>query len=236
MDLRRIVQANQQGTLPPADLLARAHQIEADMTTPAPSNLAERASKDLVALTERQIGLTFPNLLRRLYSEVADGGFGPSDGLLSLKGVTKLYAELKDGDLLPRNREWPAHLLPIVQESQAIVCVDLTMEDGRVIVLDQEELDEYMSASEWGRAFKEEASSLVAWLTEWLDGPSPEQQAAVAVADELLSDIQQARASRAMIAKMSPEERAAMGLPEVGWEEVVWGGLGWDPNEEASRA
>jgi len=27
---------------------------------------------------------------------------------------------------------------------------------------------------------------------------------------------------------MSPEERAAMGLPESGWEHVVWGGLGLD--------
>jgi hypothetical protein len=31
---------------------------------------------------------------------------------------------------------------------------------------------------------------------------------------------------------MTPQERAAMGLPEVGWEKVVWGGIGWDPNED----
>ena len=33
-----------------------------------------------------------------------------------------------------------------------------------------------------------------------------------------------AREARENIARMSPEERAAMGLPEVGWERVVWGG------------
>lgn len=29
-------------------------------------------------------------------------------------------------------------------------------------------------------------------------------------------------------AALTPGQRAAMGLPEVGWERVVWGGLGLD--------
>ena len=41
-----------------------------------------------------------------------------------------------------------------------------------------------------------------------------------------------AREARENIARMSPEERAAMGLPEVGWERVVWGGLGWVEDDE----
>jgi hypothetical protein len=40
--------------------------------------------------------------------------------------------------------------------------------------------------------------------------------------------VEEARKARAMIAAMRPEERAAMGLPEVGWESVVWGGIGLD--------
>ena len=39
-----------------------------------------------------------------------------------------------------------------------------------------------------------------------------------------------------MIARLSPEERAKMGLPETGWERVVWGGLGWDEDETAGSA
>lgn len=46
--------------------------------------------------------------------------------------------------------------------------------------------------------------------------------------------IEDARRSRAMIAAMTPEERAAMGLPEVGWEQVVWGGIGLDEDESGS--
>ena len=34
-----------------------------------------------------------------------------------------------------------------------------------------------------------------------------------------------------MIAAMTPEARAAMGLPEVGWEKVVWGGIGLDDED-----
>jgi hypothetical protein len=43
--------------------------------------------------------------------------------------------------------------------------------------------------------------------------------------------VEEARKSRATIAAMTPEARAAMGLPEVGWEAVVWGGIGLDPDE-----
>jgi len=31
---------------------------------------------------------------------------------------------------------------------------------------------------------------------------------------------------------MTPEERAGFGLPAVGWEKVVWGGIGLEPDEE----
>ena len=36
----------------------------------------------------------------------------------------------------------------------------------------------------------------------------------------------EARKAHASIAAMTPEERAAMVLPKVRWESVVWGGLG----------
>jgi hypothetical protein len=35
-----------------------------------------------------------------------------------------------------------------------------------------------------------------------------------------------------MIAAMTAEERAAMGLPEVGWEKVVWGGIGLEEDDD----
>jgi hypothetical protein len=46
------------------------------------------------------------------------------------------------------------------------------------------------------------------------------------------SQVRQAQEARAAIGRMTPAERAAMGLSETGWEEVVWGGLGWDPDAD----
>jgi hypothetical protein len=47
---------------------------------------------------ERRIGRRLPELLRRLYTEVADGGFGPDGGL----------AYLTDGIRAPEHlRDWP---------------------------------------------------------------------------------------------------------------------------------
>jgi hypothetical protein len=45
--------------------------------------------------------------------------------------------------------------------------------------------------------------------------------------------VDEARKARARIAAMTPEERAAMGLPETGWEQVVWGGIGLEEDEGA---
>ena len=43
-----------------------------------------RATPAQLAAAEVAVGLPFPRLLRRLYTEVADGGFGPGYGLLAL--------------------------------------------------------------------------------------------------------------------------------------------------------
>jgi hypothetical protein len=45
------------------------------------------------------------------------------------------------------------------------------------------------------------------------------------------SMVEDARAARARIAAMTPEQRAGMGLPAVGWEKVVWGGIGLEDDE-----
>ena len=44
------------------------------------------ASAEAVAEAEQVIGYRLPRLLRRLYLEVANGGFGPHDGVLGVSG------------------------------------------------------------------------------------------------------------------------------------------------------
>jgi hypothetical protein len=70
--------------------------------------------------------------------------------------------------------------------------------------------------------------------TLWVGSKTAAEQSAELMARYMSSDaqVQMARDARANIAKLSPEERAKMGLPEVGWERVVWGGLGWEEGDE----
>ena len=44
--------------------------------------------------------------------------------------------------------------------------------------------------------------------------------------------IDEARRSRAYFGAMTPEERAAYGFPEVGWEYQIADGLGMEEDEE----
>jgi hypothetical protein len=44
------------------------------------------ATPDAIADAEQIIGFRMPPLLRRLYSEVANGGVGPKDGILGVRG------------------------------------------------------------------------------------------------------------------------------------------------------
>ena len=97
-----------------------------------------------------------------------------------------------------------------------------------MVAWDPEELTERSGEKAWQASFSEIAPSLEAWLLEWV-GARPAHEVEQERADA--SMIEDARRSRAMIAAMTPAERAAMGLPEVGWEQVVWGGIGLDEDD-----
>ena len=231
-DLRRVVQANQQGEVP-EDLISRADDIADEMMTPASSDLPPRATPSAMQSAESELEFRLPDLMRRLYVEVADGGFGPACGLLSLSSSVELYKEMRSGGAAPEGLDWPQYLLPVLEDSAVLICVDAASPEGRVIVWDPEGLEELTSAAEWARCFRLEATSLDLWLQDWLDAPSAEQQVHMMFGDQIMaSQIETARQSRERIAAMTPEERAAIGLPEVGWERVVWGGLGREPEQE----
>jgi hypothetical protein len=50
------------------------------------------ASLDAVAAAEERLGLPLPRLVRRLYSEVGNGGWGPDDGLVPLDVALAIHA------------------------------------------------------------------------------------------------------------------------------------------------
>lgn len=232
-DLGRVVSANQQGRVDPTGH-AKARDLEHEMTTAAPSILPAPAGEASIAAAEAALGVTLPPVLRRVYSEVADGGFGPGEGILPLSEVVRTYRELRDPGQMPRGRSWPDAMLPLVELSPGWECVDATT--GRVIEWDPEDLAEHSSEERFRRSFRERFPSVETWLGDWVGSRTAAEERAALMAQHMSSDAQvrMAREARARIRQMTPDERAKMGLPEVGWERVVWGGLGWDEHDPTS--
>jgi hypothetical protein len=226
-DLAALLDGIRTGALAPAPV-ARADAIEMEMADTATPALPLPADDASIAAAEARLGFGLPADLRRIYKEVADGGFGPGTGLASLAAVTDRYLELRAGDELPRGRSWPVGLLPVVLDDPSIVAFDTTAPELPVIEWDPDGLTERASVAVWDRSFRSIAPSLVAWLDGWLAAPTPAARADTFADQMRAARVQAARDARASFAAKTPEERAAYGLPEVGWERVVWGGLGLD--------
>jgi hypothetical protein len=225
-DLKRVVAANQAGQV---DLrgLRRANAIGQAMATPVARDLPSPASAADVEAAEASLGVRLPAALRRIYTEVANGGFGPGEGLLPLPRIAAQYRELRTGDQMPRGRSWPEGFLPIVPRNPGWDCVEAAT--GRVIAWDPEELTERSSEARFQRSFSEIAPSVEAWLGEWVGSRTQAEE----MQEQLREyQVKAARDARESIGRMTPEQRAAMGLPAVGWERVVWGGLGLDEEPE----
>src|SRR5262245_60588102 len=78
------------------------------------------ASPEIVTSTERDLGFSLNPFLKRIYLEVANGGFGPGYGLVSLtknvcsdQTLSSLYHSF-------RTHRWPDKLLPLWDWGDAI--------------------------------------------------------------------------------------------------------------------
>lgn len=222
--LRRLVDANQAGRPIDPDILARTDAMAASAMPPADVPRRDPATASEVEAAERDLGVVLPPAMRRVYLEVADGGFGPGSGLLPIAEIVAAYRDCRtDPPMAPAGAEWPDGLLPIIRHDIDYDAIEAST--GRIIEWDPESLTERSGLPGWRRTFSELSPSFEEWLQAWVDAPTLDERMAE---QTRLATIQQARESRAMIAAMTPEQRAAMGLPEVGWEEIVWGGIGLD--------
>ena len=229
---------------PDETLTARAEEIERSMTTPADRPLPAPAGEAQLADAERQLGFGLPPLLRRLYMEVANGGFGPGPGILGLKGgqkndhgktVEDLYAEMLEAVQENPRWIWPPGLLPIVDESGVYVCVD-AMAPHRMVEFDFEELDEEGRDGGWSRAFSDVSPSFEDWLTAWLARPTPAEREA-ARQDELKASMTSVpEVTRVYWLSMTPAQRAEHGLPEKGWGRALFGDAWGDDPRDGSGA
>ncbi len=227
--LTRLVASIQSGSPIEPALHERARQVEADMSTPAETPLPAPATAATLDRVEAQLGMPLPRFLRRLYGEVADGGFGPGAGLLSADRLLAAYRDLRSSPPSEaEDDEWPEELLPLVAVDDVhFACLEAAT--GRVLETDYDEIESDDDVT-FRLTLSEIAASLQAWLAGWLDAAPVSSPPAAMLHDSM---VEAARASRARIAAMTPEQRAALGLPEHGWEQVVWGGMGLEPDHTA---
>jgi hypothetical protein len=122
-----------------------------------------RASPQSITVAEAKLGFRLPPLLRRIYEDIADGGFGPAYGLFAIEGRHKRGEQgetvVEVRDKLAVDPRWPHQLLPLCDWGCANwSCLDCRSENGSIVTL----------ASEQG--FFDTGRDLRSWLSAWLSG------------------------------------------------------------------
>ena len=117
------------------------------------------------ASAEQELGLGLPPLLRRLYAEIGNGGFGPGYGLIGLtngvpddtgRTAPAIYKESRGEDPDDPAWQWPEALLPICHWGCAIVsCIDCIDTSFRMRIFDPNVFDK-----DWRDCFFEESRCL----------------------------------------------------------------------------
>lgn len=139
----------------------------------APATAAEMAE------AEGALKFALPGLLREVYEQVGNGGWGPGGGLPPLADLANAYrARRQDNGGL----SWPAALLPVCDWGGGMAsCLDCTGEAVRVVRVDPNmpKADaagripaalHYESAGRVKEACWVENESLTGWLEAWASG------------------------------------------------------------------
>jgi hypothetical protein len=135
------------------------------------SELPPPATANAVADAVRRLGFAFPPLLCRLWVEVANGGFGPGNGLFGLEGghqsdaahqtLPDLYLDAIDDPAWEDtfDEPWPQKLVPICDwGGLAESAVDCSTLEGEVIDL----------RDGWYRHPR--GVTFARWMEQWVNG------------------------------------------------------------------
>jgi hypothetical protein len=99
----------------------QASQSASQTDMPNPRALPKIATAQELEITETQLGFALPAFLKRLYLEVANGGFGPGYGLIGTTGgasddrgfITDLHNADNDPKRRTRYPNWPTRAIRI---------------------------------------------------------------------------------------------------------------------------
>ncbi len=131
-----------------------------DTMLPSPANAKE------IATTENELSLHLPDLLKKLLTEIANGGFGPGYGLL---GTSCGHSDSDDRALLElrdflrstaesSGNQWEPSFLPICEWGSSVwSCIDCGTSDSRMYTLDE-------------TGFTKTRHTLHTWLEGWCNG------------------------------------------------------------------
>lgn len=133
---------------------------------------------DQLQAAEASLGFPVPALLGRVYTGVANGGFGPGRGLLGVPGgaadehgssIVDLYDSFSASSADDPSWQWPDRLVPLCVWVRSVYsCLDCADPEAAVIGLD-------LTGYEPGRSLKEfllpqAPLTLEAWLRAWSEG------------------------------------------------------------------
>lgn len=147
---------------------------DADVT---PVRVFPVASADDIAEAQRALGFELPTLLKELYLQVGNGGYGPGYGLVGIAGgatddmgksLVALYAGFAASDPDDVHWRWPQRLLPVAHLGCAMyACIDCSTVEGRVVWF---EPNPHSDGERWDDSFIALAPSMSQWLQSWLAG------------------------------------------------------------------
>jgi hypothetical protein len=151
-------------------------RLKTKLTDLGGGSRARRSNPADVASDEQRLGFSFPPLLKRIYAEIGNGGFGPGYGLIGFtngapddtgKTGPAIYEQFQGVSADEPNWKWPSRLLPVCHWGCAILsCVDCADENFRMRMFDPNVYD----GSDWNEAFFDEAPSFAQWIGDWASG------------------------------------------------------------------
>jgi SMI1 / KNR4 family (SUKH-1) len=162
---------------------ARAANVHQRNDMDPPSTFPAPVSAAALAKVERELGFSLPPLLRRVYTEIGDGWFGPGCGL---QGAVSGHfhddedkrASLADVYHINHKDEWPDGLVPLVHWGCAIFsCVDCASPSFPMIRIHFGHYDRTTKRAPL--RLVPEGITFRDWLAGWAEGKDVEYKGAI---------------------------------------------------------
>jgi len=134
-----------------------------------------------IRAAEHALGFALPAFLKKLYTSVGNGGFGPGFGLVGLQGgyvsadhsLVDWYHSVRAADRA-EDTQWPHQVVPICDWGCLIFsCVDCSSAEGRVLAYHAGELTWDASREHvlsYERAFAPTHDGVAAFFDDWARG------------------------------------------------------------------